>query len=73
MAGAIPPAMAAAPTHYKLYRATSDYATVKQEVEIAITNRGLVVDHTSNVGDTLDRTGKDIGTTKKIYGKAEAM
>ena len=42
-------------------------------MEIAITNRGLVVDHASYIGDMLERTGKDIGATKKIFAKATAL
>lgn len=34
----------------------------------AITGRGLVIDHNSHVGKMLDRTGKDLGATKKVFG-----
>lgn len=63
----------AAPGHLALYATKGDFETVKEDVVIAITNRGLVIDHTSHVGDMLERTGKDLGTPKKIYGKAEAL
>lgn len=67
------PAMAAPPAHLKLYSVKSDFDTVKEDVSMAITNEGLVLDHTSHIGAMLDRTGKDIGAGKKIYGKAESL
>ena len=66
-------AAAAEPSHLKLYTTRGDFDTVKQDVEIAITNRGLVIDHTSHIGAMLDRTGKDLGTTKPVYGEAESV
>jgi uncharacterized protein (DUF302 family) len=44
---------------------------VKFELDNAITSRGLVVDHTGNVAGMLDRTGADVGSTKKLYRHAE--
>ena len=40
---------------------------------MAIENRGLVLNNTSRIGDMLRRTGKDIGRTVPIYGKAEMI
>jgi hypothetical protein len=59
--------------HLKLYTTTRDFDTVKEDVEIAITNRGLVIDHTSHIGAMLERTGRDLGTTRPIYGNAGSM
>ncbi len=73
LAGGLSPATAAEPGHLKLYTSKRNFDTVKEDVEIAITNRGLVIDHTSNIGAMLDRTGKDLGTTKPIYGNAGSM
>jgi hypothetical protein len=64
---------AGTPAHLKVYTATGNFDTVKDEVTLAITSRGLVIDHTSFIGNMLDRTGKDIGKTKKVYGKAEML
>lgn len=55
------------------YAVTGDFATVKEDVVLAIQNRGLVVDHTSHIGEMLTRTGKDIGATKNVYQHAEAV
>jgi len=67
------PAAAAGSDYFKLYTTKGNFDDVRQDVEIAITNRGLVVDHVSHISDMLERTGKDLGMTKVIYGKAESM
>lgn len=58
---------------YKIYKTQGKYESVKQDIEIAITNRGLVVDHTSHIGKMLERTGKDLGLTQQVYGDAGSM
>lgn len=73
LAGGLAPASAAESDHLKLYTIKRDFDTVKEDVQIAITNRGLVVDHVSHISAMLERTGKDIGATKTVYGKAESM
>jgi len=50
------------------YAVESKYENVRDDLVNAITGRGLVIDHNSHVGKMLDRTGKDLGATKKIYG-----
>ena len=69
----IMPALANGPEHLKLYHKQGNYEDVKFDIELAITNRGLVVDHTSHIGNMLERTGKDLGTTQPIYGNAGSM
>jgi uncharacterized protein (DUF302 family) len=49
------------------------YEDVKERVVTAIENRGLVIDHTANVGGMLERTGKDIGRDRRVYLKAEVI
>jgi len=72
-AGVPSPAVAAETAHLKLYIAKSDFDTVKEDLKIAITGRGFVVDHVSHISTMLDRTGKDLGTTKPVYGHAESL
>lgn len=57
----------------KTYRKASTYADVKFDLTNAITNRGLVTDSNGNLGAMLERTGKDVGSTKVIYKAAEYM
>jgi uncharacterized protein (DUF302 family) len=39
----------------------------------AIENRGLVLNYTARIGAMLERTGKDIGAARRIYGDAELL
>lgn len=71
--GALSSASAADPSHLKLYTTKGSFDDVRQDVEIAITNRGLVVDHVSHISDMLERTGKDLGLPGNIFGKAESL
>lgn len=73
LAGGLASAIAAEPDHLKLYTSKRGFDTVKEDLEIAITNHGLVLDHTSHISAMLERTGKDIGSDKTIYGKAESL
>ena len=49
------------------------FQPVREAVEMAITNRGLVVNNVSHVGDMLARTGRDTGLGKPLYGTAEVL
>jgi len=46
---------------------------VRDAVDMAITDRGMVVNNVSHVGEMLERTGKDLGDTRQIFLKAEAL
>jgi uncharacterized protein (DUF302 family) len=50
-----------------------NFSDVRDDVEMAITDRGLVVNNVSHVGDMLARTGKDLGDSKQVFIKAEAL
>lgn len=73
LVGCISPSLAKGPDQFKLYTTKGKYEDVKQDIEFAITGKGLVVDHTSHIGDMLTRTGKDLGTTRPIFGNAGSM
>lgn len=47
-----------------------DFEDVRERVIFAVESQGLVVDHTSDVGGMLERTGKDLGENSQIYDKA---
>jgi uncharacterized protein (DUF302 family) len=47
------------------------YDDVNFELSNAITKRGLAVDLNGQIGQMLDRTGADVGSTKKIYAHSE--
>ena len=42
-------------------------------VESAIVDRGLVIDYVSHVGDMLNRTAADVGSTKEIFKSADVF
>ncbi|MHC5653948.1 DUF302 domain-containing protein [Stappia sp. ICDLI1TA098] len=49
------------------------YDDVRFDMENAIINRGLVIDHVSHIGEMLARTGADVGSDKVVYVNADAM
>lgn len=49
------------------------FENVRDDVEMAITDRGMVVNNVAHVGDMLARTGKDLGDGKQVFLKAEAL
>ncbi|MGP1609467.1 MAG: hypothetical protein ACTS5G_02085 [Burkholderiales bacterium] len=52
---------------------SGEFDDVRERVVMALENRGLVLSYTAHVGDMLDRTGRDLGNDKVIYGKAEVL
>lgn len=46
---------------------------VWEDLKMSLEERGLVISNVSYIGEMLERTGKDIGRTKKIFGKAWSM
>lgn len=50
---------------------TGSFEDVKFDLTNAVIERGLVVDYTGSVAGMLDRTGVDVGSTKKLYRHAE--
>jgi len=59
--------------NYKIYKFTGNYQDVRDDLDYAITGKGIKVNGVSHIGDMLIRTGKDIGRTQKIFDKAEAI
>lgn len=66
---AISAAHAAEPDPIVRHTVQAKFEHVVDDVKSAIESRGLVIDHTSHVAKMLDRTGKDLGRTKKMYGE----
>ena len=63
-------AMASEPVTFPVKAPFDD---VRFELESAIINRGLVVDHTSHVGEMLARTKEDVGGTKDVFGNGDVL
>lgn len=60
-------------TYMKMVTVTGKFEDVREDLEFAITGRGIVINNVSHIGSMLKRTGKDLGAKKVIYGKAEAL
>ena len=56
-----------------MYVVNSSYEFVRDDLELAITGRGIKVNNISHIGRMLARTGKDLGASKKIFEHAEAF
>ena len=64
---------AAADDGASVVTAKGTFADVKDDLVTAIEQRGLLINSTSHVGDMLQRIGRDLGKTKRIYGQAEVL
>ena len=58
---------AQAPLPFKFYVADKAFEDAKFDIENAIIEKGLKIDHSGDLKAMLERTGKDIGASKKIY------
>ena len=54
-------------------KATGGFSEVKENLVLAIQSRGFKIDYTAHIGNMLERTGKDVGSTKRVFGAAEAL
>ncbi len=59
--------------HMLVLTKTGSFEDVRDALEMAITDRGMVVNNVSHVGDMLERTGKVIENSKQIFLKAEVL
>ncbi len=58
---------------FTIYTSTEDYEIVRENLEIAITDRGFVIGGVLRISAMLDRTGKDLGFEKRVYRRAESI
>ena len=49
------------------------FEDVRDELKLAIESKGLVIDYESFVNRMLERTGKDVGSARRIYADAQAF
>ncbi len=50
-----------------------NFDDVWESLKFALNERGLVISSVSHIREMLERTGKALGRTKKIYGRAKVM
>ncbi|WP_373508001.1 DUF302 domain-containing protein [Thiocapsa sp.] len=58
---------------YAVYTSDSEYADVLEGLKMAIQERGLYINNVMNMGEMLERTGKDLGTDTPLYAQAESI
>ena len=56
-------------THSK----AAKFEDVRDDLELAIEGKGLVIDYQSFVNRMLERTGKDVGSARRLYTDAQAF
>jgi uncharacterized protein (DUF302 family) len=57
----------------KTYVANGKFDDVRDNLEFAITGRGIVINNVAHIGNMLSRTAKDVGASVQVYEKAEAL
>ncbi|MEX2241541.1 MAG: DUF302 domain-containing protein [Burkholderiales bacterium] len=55
------------------YSKRAKFDDVRDDLKLAIEGKGLVIDYQSFVGRMLERTGKDVGSARKLYADAQAF
>ena len=57
----------------KTFISKGSFDEVRDNLELAITGRGIVVNNVSHIGNMLARTGKDVGASVQVFEQAEAL
>jgi len=55
------------------YSKAGRFEDVREDLKLAIEGKGLVIDLESHVNRMLERTGKDLGSSRKLYADARAF
>jgi len=55
------------------YTKKGKFQDVRDDLKSAIEGRGLVIDYHSFINRMLERTGKDVGSARKLYADGEAF
>jgi uncharacterized protein (DUF302 family) len=66
-------ALAADPHPVVSYSKKAKFEDVRDDLKLAIEGKGLVIDYQSYVNNMLERTGKDVGSARKLYTDAQAF
>jgi len=66
-------AAAADPNPVVTYSKQAKFDDVRDDLKAAIEAKGLVIDYHSFVNRMLERTGKDVGSPRKLYHDAQAF
>ena len=66
-------ALAADPQPVVTYSKKAKFEDVRDDLKTAIESKGLVIDYQSFINKMIERTGKDVGSTRKIYADAQSF
>ncbi len=66
-------ALAAGPHPVVSYSKKAKFEDVRDELKLAIEGRGLVIDYHSFINQMIERTGKDVGSARKVYVDVQAF
>lgn len=66
-------ALAAGPHPVVTYSKKAKFEEVRDDLKLAIEGKGLVIDYHSFFNKMIERTGKDLGSTRKVYVDAQAF
>jgi uncharacterized protein (DUF302 family) len=73
LAGGLISGMAVGGGGYAVYTSDSAFADVLEGLKMAIQERGMYINNVMNMGEMLERTGKDLGTDAPLYDQAESI
>ena len=65
--------LAQAAEGYAVYESESSFEDVLQGLKLAIEERGMYINNLMNLGEMLERTGKDLGMEETIFTRAESV
>ncbi len=65
--------MSASPNPVVIHSKRAKFEDVIDDLRLAIEAKGLVIDYHSHVNRMLERTGKDVGSARKLYADAQAF
>ncbi len=66
-------ALAAGSQPVVAYSKKAKFEDVRDDLKLAIESKGLVIDHHSFINQMIERTGKDVGSTRKVYVDVQAF
>jgi uncharacterized protein (DUF302 family) len=66
-------ALAAGPHPLVSYSKKAKFEDVRDDLKLAIESKGLVIDYHAFVNQMLERTGKDVGSSRRIYVDMQAF
>ncbi len=65
--------MSSSPNPVVIHSKRAKFEDVVDDLKLAIESKGLVIDYQSHVNRMLERTGKDVGSARKLYADAQAF